>query len=281
MKKKTMTASSRIRQAVMAAVFLCPLIAGCAPRAIEPTGQPRHVVCLPGILGRTPGFNRIPRIVDRELEGASVQVWDWTRIDPHWLPNPVGHIRDYEKNRKRARLLADQITRFRRQHPDVPLSIVALSGGTAIALFACEELPEDVKLDRIILLSAAVSPDYDLGPSLRHADNGIVSYFSPKDRLILKRGTRWFGTGDRVYIESAGFCGFNRDRACGQNCDQLTEIGWRPALWKQYRNSGGHAGAQEKRFIRNCVVRWLKGDLAACSAASEAPQTNAAFLSAP
>jgi len=245
------------------ALFLGPLIFGCAPRPIRPMGEPHHVVVLPGILGHTPGFERIPRIIDEELDDASVQVWNWTRIEPNIIPNPIGHIRAYSKNRARAKLLADQLTRCKREHPDVRVSVVALSGGTAIALFACDELPDDVKLDRIVLLSAAVSPDYDVAPALQHVEHGVVNYWSPRDRLVLKYGTSVFGTADRVHEPSAGYRGFNENTTAGVGAKGLTQIQWHPGLWK-YRNSGGHAGAQEKAFIRECVVEWLRGDVLAC-----------------
>lgn len=266
--------TSRLVAAVgMHAVLLLlhPTLAGCrGPGEIQYSGQLRHVIVLPGILGHTPGLDRIRKAVESEIPEASAQVWNWTRIEPHWLPNPIGHIREYDKNRRRAALLAGHIAEFRREHPDVRLSIIGLSGGTAIALFACEELPPEVTLDRIILLSAAVSPEYDLRPALRRAENGIVSYYSRGDWLVLKRGTSRFGTGDRVYGPSAGYSGFDEPESCGDSCEKLTQIAWHADLARLYANSGGHAGGQERDFLRHCVMKWLEGDVSACAGPKDA-----------
>ncbi len=242
-------------------------------------GEPHHVIVLPGILGHTPGLDRIRAAVVKEMPETSAQVWDWTKVEPHWFPNPIGHVREYGRNRARAKLLAEQIMRFKRDHPDVRLSIVALSGGTAIALFACEELsagaaasPQEAgpgkPLERIVLLSSGVSPGYDLRPALKQVESGIVNYWSRRDWLVLKRGTSLFGSLDRYYGPAAGQCGFDEAATCGGRCDGLTQIEWHRGM-KGLGNRGGHAGSMARPFLRECVVQWLGGNLDACAVSVE------------
>jgi hypothetical protein len=240
-------------------------VAGCAPRAIRPMGEPHHVVVLPGVLGHSPGFDRIPRIIDEELEDASVQIWNWKRIDALAALNPIRSLRDHTRNRARAKVLANHLTQCRRANPHLRTSLVALSGGAGVALFACEELPPDVMLDRVVLLSPAVSPGYDLTAAMAHTKSGIVNYYSRGDWFVLKRGTTTFGTADRVYGPAAGYQGFDHKAACPGCGDRLTQIEWHDGL-RKLGASGGHASAQEKKFIRHCVVEWLRGNLTACDA---------------
>ena len=84
-----------------------------------------------------------------------------------WGSRPFGELRNVqslERNRKWAAERAGRLAAYQRSHPKQPITLIGYSGGGAIALFVCESLPMDVKVDRLILLAAAVSPDYDLGP---------------------------------------------------------------------------------------------------------------------
>jgi pimeloyl-ACP methyl ester carboxylesterase len=238
---------------------------GCAaPGPIHYSAEPNHVLVLPGILGHTPDLERIRRVTDERLVGTSAQVWDWTRIKPHVIPNPVAHIVQHERNRYRAHLLAQHITEFRREHPDVRLSIVALSGGAAIAVFTLEALPDEITIDRLVLLSGAVSPEYDLTQAWAHVERDVVNYHSPRDRLILDWGTTVFGTGDRVHSAAAGNAGFDTTRACPTGCDKMVQIEWHEGL-RALGNRGTHVGSVAGDFVRECVVEWLRGNLNACA----------------
>jgi len=257
---------------IVALVALLPPLGGCAPKAIKFTAEPKHIIVLPGILGHTFWLDRIRKHADADLPDTSAQVWDWTRIKPHIIPNPIAHIMQYKRNCFRAKELAAQITEFHRQHPNVELSIVALSGGVPMAIFALEDLPDDVKIKRLVLLSGAISPHHDLTKALSHVEGEIVNYYSHGDWFVLKRGTTRFGTGDRVFEPSAGYAGFDRAAACPHGCDQLVQIEWRKEFRKKYGNGGGHAGSLPHRFIRECVVQWLAGNVGACAAEADGPQ---------
>jgi hypothetical protein len=216
-----------------------------------------------GVLGHSHDLERIRRIADDELEGTSAQVWDWTRIKPHIFPNPVAHIMQYERNCFRAKRLAEQITCFRREHPDVKLSIVALSGGAPISVFSLEALPADVAIERLVLLSGAISPGYDLTKALAHVNQEVINYHSRRDWLILKWGTKMFGTGDRVRSQACGYSGFDTRRACPSGCDDLVQIEWHTGL-RKFGNRGGHIGSVAREFIDECAVEWLRGNVQAC-----------------
>jgi len=156
--------------------------------------------------------------------------------------------------------LAAIVRELRAREPDKPIYLVAKSGGTALALFALEALPPS-SVDRVVLLSAAVSPNYDLRPALRTSRLGIVSFHSPYDQLILNWGTRHFGTADRYYGPSAGLNGFvvppELDPEGRALYGKLTQIAWHSRMiWEGH--SGGHLGTGSTTFLTQEVAPWLR-----------------------
>ncbi len=219
------------RQAMPSVILVCVLAsgglsAGCAaPRSIQ-ARQARHVVVLPGILGAHAPTRRLARLIEEELEGTSAQVWDWTDVRPTLLSFSGGSTTNFPLNLARARILANHLTDFKRREPNTDVSVIAYSGGAGIILFACDSLPNDVKLERIILLAGGVSPGYDLGAALDHTEAGLVNYYSKRDTLVLGFGTKLMGTMDRIYCESAGMVGFRPDAFTGRE-DKVQQIEWR------------------------------------------------------
>ena len=91
--------------------------------------------------------------------------------DPVAFPNQAGWgqmFRDLQDTRhvlNKAEELAGEIRRIKAIDPDRPVYLVGKSGGTGLALATAELLPPQT-LERVILLSAAVSPTYDLRRAL-------------------------------------------------------------------------------------------------------------------
>ncbi len=168
-------------------------------------------------------------------------------------------LQDHRHLTRKATELADQIKRLKEADAHRPVYLVGKSGGSALVLVAAEQLPTDT-LERIVLLSAAVSPDYDLTPCLRASKRGIVSFHSRHDRFILGWGTKEFGTADRVYGPAAGLCGFQvpagldpEDRAL---YDRLVQVAWNPAMVRS-GHVGTHLGTSLPGFLRKEVAAWL------------------------
>jgi hypothetical protein len=161
---------------------------------------------------------------------------------------------------RKAEELADQVRRLKEEDPDRPVYLVGKSGGTGLVLAAAEKLPPHT-LERIVLLSAAVSPTYDLRAALRATRGGIVSFYSKYDQFILGWGTSQFGTVDRVYGPSAGLMKFNipqdlspEDRAL---YERLVEVPWCPRMICE-GHPGTHFGTSLPAFLGKEVAPWLK-----------------------
>ena len=109
--------------------------------------------------------------------------------------------------KQKAAELAGQVLAVKQADPSRPVFLIGHSAGAALVLEAAADLPPGT-LDRLIVLSAAVSPQYDLRPALRATRGEVVSFSSPLDCFMLSFGTSFFGTTDRYYENAAGMEGF-------------------------------------------------------------------------
>jgi pimeloyl-ACP methyl ester carboxylesterase len=180
----------------------------------------------------------------------------WT----HGFGQPFKDLQDKPHLLRKSEELADEIRRFKKENPQRPVYLIGKSGGTGLVLAAAERLPPDT-LERIILLSAAVSPNYDLRPALRATWGEIVSFYSDNDHFILGWGTTHFGTVDRVYGPSAGLHGFvlpsklsPEDRLLYR---RLIQIPWTSAMILE-GHFGAHTGTSLPSFVGWEVAPWLR-----------------------
>jgi hypothetical protein len=169
-------------------------------------------------------------------------------------------LQDTQHCLRKANELAAEVRKIKAQDPERPVYLVGKSGGTGLVLAAAEQLPPET-LERIILLSPALSPNYDLRPALRATKHEIVSFYSPYDQLVLNWGTSQFGTIDRFYGASAGLHGFvipndqgGEDRAL---YDRLVQVKWNPAMILE-GHLGSHLGTSMPAFVAKEVAPWLK-----------------------
>jgi hypothetical protein len=169
-------------------------------------------------------------------------------------------LQDYRYLQQKALELAEQVMQYKKDHPERPIYLVGKSGGAGLALAAAEHLPPQT-LERIILLSAAVSNDYDLRPALQATRREIVSYYSVHDGFVLGWGTSEFGTIDRVYGPSAGLRGFIVPDKLGEHdrllYGRLVQIPWKPEMILE-GHLGTHMGTSMPGFVGKEVAPWLR-----------------------
>lgn len=156
--------------------------------------------------------------------------------------------------------LAAQVRRYKEDHPGRPVYLLGKSGGTAVVLAAAEQLPP-ATLERIILVSSAVAPNYDLRPALRATRCELISFYSPHDRFILRWGTSQFGTADRFYGPAAGLNGFetptDQNEQDQKLYERLRQIPWKPEMIL-VGHPGNHTGTSMPGFLGKEVAPWLK-----------------------
>jgi pimeloyl-ACP methyl ester carboxylesterase len=184
-----------------------------------------------------------------------IREYRWT----HGLGRLVKDLQDRPWLLAHANELAEQVAMYQAQHPGHPVYLVGHSAGAALILATAAQLPPD-SIERIIILAAAVAPDYDLCAALRATRTDIVSFRSDMDRLWLGAGTTLLGSADRCYGTSAGCVGFvepaGLDEVGRQRYQRLVQIPWRPALlWEA--NFGAHHGCVRPDFLSRYVAPWL------------------------
>jgi pimeloyl-ACP methyl ester carboxylesterase len=180
----------------------------------------------------------------------TVELFDWT------MPLcPLTNQRDEARNRRMARELANRITAYRASNPSGSVFLVGHSGGTAVAIWAAEALPDGQQIDGIVLLASSLSPGYDLSRALERTREGIVSFRSERDSALLGAGTTLFGTMDGKHVEAAGKVGFSvpeSDQAA-EAYEAFSEIRWN-ATMSGTGHDGSHFGCLAAGFVSSYVA---------------------------
>lgn len=146
---------------------------------------------------------------------------------------------------------AQRLARIIDDHPGCPVTLVGYSAGAAMTVFVAESMPPDRLLERVVLLSADLSPQYDLRPALDRTRRGIVSYWSPLDRDTVDL-TYVVGTVDGSIGPPAGSVGFEtRD-------ERLIQVSWNADMIR-FGNFGGHFDyVFNPPWIERFAAEWIR-----------------------
>ena len=238
-------------------MFLVPALCLLLTPAAPTPAKPGVVFVIGGVGGRLSPLNltahwALPRgDVTHELREVV-----WTHGDGMILRD----LQDIRHLLAKAIELAEMVRAVKQKEPDCPVYFLAHSGGCGLALAAAELLPL-ASLERIVLLSAAVSPTLDLRPALRATRGEIVSFHSSLDAIWLGWGTWQFGTTDRVYNSAAGRTGFVVPESLDDDGQalyrRLVQVPWRVEDLKEL-NVGAHHSTCLPTFLSRHVAPWLR-----------------------
>jgi len=238
---------------LMAGMLASLSMAGCGARiSMMNKGDADRglIIVLPGIDGRAGHNERACKAIASSATGIAVELFDWT------MPLcPLTNQRDEGRNRRMAGELADRIMAHRVDYPGGAVFLVGHSGGTAVAVWAAEALPDGQQIDGIVLLASSLSPGYDLSKALKRTRGGIVSFRSERDSALLGAGTTLFGTMDGKHTEAAGKVGFSVPES-GQAAEAykgFSEVRWNSAMAKAGHN-GSHFGCLATKFVSSYVA---------------------------
>ena len=139
------------------------------------------------------------------------------------------------------------IREYQDTNPDEAVNLIGLSAGTAVAVFAIEELREDHSIENAILLGSSLNADYDLTEALKRIRNRMYVFTSSRD-TALRFLMPMTGTADRKIIKAkaAGVTGFRlpprADAATRRLYARVVNIAWvpefrtcRPCRWPHGR----------------------------------------------
>ena len=227
---------------------------GPAPQAAVPvpadtTGR---LIVLPGV-GNTK-YHLAPFVerATRQLPGFEIDFRPWGV--PFLI---IRNIQAEARNAETARQMAREISDWRRAHPDELLYLFGYSGGGGLATLIVSELPDDVTVDRLVLMAPAISPDYPIGERvLSKVKEFAVNYASTYD-VQVGWGTRNFGTIDRVDTNGAGAVGFDAKHP------DLLQWHWRES-YRALGHRGNHrsylAGRWQYEFLLPAIDPRLSAD---------------------
>ena len=224
----------------------CLFLVGCAESGKDLVTEPRLstglVIILPGIEGESP-FNHDIRegLQEAGVQGA-IPIYNWGRPIP--VAGPLINQMDVLGNRLEGRKIAQMVVDYQDNHPGKPVYLVGHSGGGGMAIFAAESLPEDRKVDGLVLLSASLSCQYDLTKALAHCKSGIVNFYSKADVGMLVIGTTLAG---------------NMDGAHGPAVGQQGVQGHYNRVWQVEVEEEGdaHTAATRSTFVSSNVAPWV------------------------
>ena len=230
-----------------------------AQRSLAPTNEiePGLVIIVEGI-GGIDMIGKSATLAFRQVGlPHEVHHFNWT----HGTGKFLRDLQDTQHILKKADELAAFIKDYRARHPQRPIYIVAKSAGTGLTLYALQALPAN-SVERVILLSAAVSPSFDLRPSLRATRRELVSFHSHNDRIVLGWGTSKFGTVDRYYGNSAGLTGFVMPEPVAE-LDRplymrLIQVPFSTRMLREGVSNGTHHSTSMPWFVTSEVVPWLR-----------------------
>lgn len=246
-------AMNRLAFAMFCALMSASLMSGCAnfDNLMQADRLERgYTIVLPGIDGPSIANSNIAQgIANSGLETA-IEVHDWTTGIPVLLPV---HLYTRRANKRQAQLLADKIVEYQDRYPGRPVHLVAQSGGCGVLLWTLESLPPDRTITSAVMLSAAVSPTYDVSEALQHTDVGLWNFYSPLD-VILLAGTVVGGNIDGRWMPGAGAVGF-RSRSAKPQGDgpRVHQIPYSPKMLL-VGNFGGHWGPAKSPFARDYIA---------------------------
>ena len=240
--------------ALLAVIAFC---FGCAeqpPPPVRPAPLPPLLLHLPGIVGHLWVDDTYAQGIKDGGFSGDIEIRDWTHGDRGFSLFTI------EENQKQAQAVADALAERYRLDPDSPLFISGHSGGGGVAVWALEKLPPGVRVRDAVLLSPALSPDYDLTAALRHVSGHIHVFYSANDNFVLGLGTSLFGNMDRSKGDAAGMVGFVRPQA--GDATEYAKVAGHPykSEWVWLGNNGSHIGPMAHTFVEQIVAPLLIAD---------------------
>lgn len=244
--------------ALLSAVSLSIGCQGANPKA-EPFGK---IYYLDGAGNLGFGTAEVPRGMKQAGYDGDVEVYIWTSS----LNPLIDQLNILGAARASGRRLARKIKDYKKRFPDNAVHVIALSAGTGVAVWACENLDAPSRIDNLVMLGSSLSHDYDMSKALPNIKNKVYVYYSPNDSML---GTvELLGTIDRkVGVKSAGQVGLRPPKG---GDGKIVNTAWSPE-WRKLGWSGGHTDCTNEKFVRQEIAKRILAREDRRSASAAAP----------
>lgn len=177
------------------------------------------------------------------------------------LGAPADQNSSVRYKRARAAEVAAAIARYGEGDPGADISLIGLSAGSAIVVYALEALPPGSEVQDVVLLGASISAQYNLTEALRHVRHRFYVFTSERDE-VLGAFVPLVGTADRRYCGrcAAGLYGFHLPPGAGEETRRLygkiRSIAWRPEF-ELSGNQGAHLDFVNFAFVHRHIAPLL------------------------
>ncbi len=199
-----------------------------------------------GVAGSTAVSDNLLDLNEERNLCLKIQLVPWTRHDSRKLD-----LMDMEAQVNAAARIACSVKAIRKDAPNAHIFLVGHSAGAHVVLVAAGMLPPK-SLDRIIVLSPAVSRGYDLTGALKAARYGIDNFYSTNDD-VLDPENYHYRNADGAPGHAAGkfgFCSMSTDKKDLELYRNLRQIAWN----ESYFGSGGHNVWSLRHNLKKTVV---------------------------
>lgn len=149
--------------------------------------------------------------------------------------------------------VARAIERYIDKFPGKQVSIVGLSAGTGVAMWALQDMKPGYQVDNVLLLSSSLHHEFDAGPALKHVRGKIYVYYSSYD-AVLAGPMRVFGTIDGVLLGATGVGEVGLHSPNGQ--DRIVNIPYKSS-YRKYGYFGGHTDSTATAFVEAVLAKHL------------------------
>ncbi len=217
-----------------------PLLVGCA----QPNDGP--VVIFADGAGWFGGEAGIRAGLEAAGRPEKVEVFGWSSL---LGPGPDHFLVD--RKRAKGKQLAKRVQAFRAEQPDTPLHLMGLSAGTAIIVFALEQLPAGVHVDNVVLFSPSISDQHDLSDAMAHVRGYLYATTSLRDGIL----SGMVALADGEPGKPAGLRGLRvPPRARRRSAyARVVNLHWRPA-YGGFGWMGSHTAVTGSRFVQHVIA---------------------------
>lgn len=265
--------SYRASAALLAIVF--GLLTGCstAPN-VSRMANTSTLLVLNGIDGPGPWYNPLVNSLRDAHAADDVEMCNWGGPLMVWANLSFQFVHNQAE-----RHLVKRIAQCRQLSPDGRITLLGHSAGCGVILGALQRLPENTKVDTVVLLGPCVGREHDLSSALSHVTGIMHVFYSDRDMTLLS--TLLTGTYDYAWDGAAGHDGFTGAAALPADLQAHLQQHPYEADWDQLGHAGGHFGYRKRPFVTAIVAPLAKGDPVLSPTIKLAGSTNSPSLRPP
>ncbi len=234
--------------AIVLAVGFCGALGGCGSSQAKFNTLDRHgrTYYIDGAGNWGYGVVEVQEGLRKAGYQGNIIIYGWSSTFNPALDQTVG--RPFA--RAKGQELGRQITKYCEKFPHNQVNIIALSAGTGVGVWGCENVQPPAKVSNLIMLGSSLSSTYDMQKALKNISGGAWVYYSPND-AVLDGPVRALGTIDgELGGTSAGLVGLK------SRSGKIHNIAWSRS-YTRYGWTGGHTDATSVPFVRNVLARHI------------------------